>query len=771
MVRYIFVGMLLLVQVANAQTGIIDSLKTQLKVVKGEERLSILLNLAQHTRSEQPTESIRYASEVLDALKGSPDAEMEIEALFQIGWAHIYQRDYQSAMQVTQQLDSVSNLNQNRVGLARSYLLKGRIAREQEDYDFSIANLDSAVTWSENTASQLLKLQILNELGSLYRRKGSNNKALEYHRQALEISNVLEDDLSKSTTLGYIGIIHDIMGNYDEALKAHQQSLQLRRKMKDQRGVAASLTNIGILHQKIKNYDEAIAFYNQALSIWIELDRELEQAATYNNLGGVQDLLGNDDEALKYYQNALEIWKRYNDRHGVSIALRNIGAIKVRQGNLEEALDMHQQALEIGQGLGDQFGSASSMIDMAELYLKLGQPNSALEAAHEGLALAEATDSWPLIRDSHQMLSELYENLGQYDEALEHHKAYKAANDSVFNIDSQSIIAELQEEYKTKEQQQQIAAFKQREQIQGLRFWILAGGTALFGIVSVLIYSRYRFKKRAHEALEQLHEKEIEQARLETEKAEATANYLHAENERKSLELEAARTLQLSMLPSEIPQIPYVKISALMKTATEVGGDYYDFDVAEDGTLTVVIGDATGHGVKAGTIVTATKSLFNLLGSNTSLPDMLQQCSKSIQKMKLPKLYMALALLRLRNNTVQLAGAGMPPALVYRAKSRTVEEIPLKGMPLGSTANYPYQEKQIMFNYDDVLFLCTDGFPELFNAEGKMFGYDRVPELLMEVGEKSPEQIIDHFKTAASQWIGDSSPGDDITFLVLKSTA
>ncbi|MEJ7700687.1 MAG: hypothetical protein WKF71_13720 [Pyrinomonadaceae bacterium] len=76
---------------------------------------------------------------------------------------------------------------------------------------------------------------------------------------------------------------------------------------------------------------------------------------------------------------------------------------------------------------------------------------------------------------------------------------------------------------------------------------------------------------------------------------------LHAENERRAKELEEARQLQLSMLPKKLPQIPNLEIAAYMKPATEVGGDYYDFHVGADGTLTVAVGDATGHGLKAGT--------------------------------------------------------------------------------------------------------------------------------------------------------------------------
>ncbi|MCB0750991.1 MAG: hypothetical protein KDC52_05920, partial [Ignavibacteriae bacterium] len=77
--------------------------------------------------------------------------------------------------------------------------------------------------------------------------------------------------------------------------------------------------------------------------------------------------------------------------------------------------------------------------------------------------------------------------------------------------------------------------------------------------------------------------------------ANLRAKLAEAENERKTAELEEARQLQLSMLPKDLPNLPNLDISVYMQTATEVGGDYYDFNVGIDGTLTVVIGDATGH--------------------------------------------------------------------------------------------------------------------------------------------------------------------------------
>ncbi len=75
-------------------------------------------------------------------------------------------------------------------------------------------------------------------------------------------------------------------------------------------------------------------------------------------------------------------------------------------------------------------------------------------------------------------------------------------------------------------------------------------------------------------------------------------------------ELEEARKLQLSMLPNEIPNHPNLEIAVSMETATEVGGDYYDFAVGSDGTLNIALGDATGHGMQAGTLVTIMKGIF-----------------------------------------------------------------------------------------------------------------------------------------------------------------
>jgi len=119
-----------------------------------------------------------------------------------------------------------------------------------------------------------------------------------------------------------------------------------------------------------------------------------------------------------------------------------------------------------------------------------------------------------------------------------------------------------------------------------------------------------------------------------------------------------------------------------MKTATEVGGDYYDFSTGDDGTLNVAFGDATGHGMAAGTIVTLMKGFFTSDASRIDIHTFFNHCSRAIKEIKLGRLLMAFSMVKITGNKVSLSSAGMPPVYLFRKNGRVIEEIMLKGMPL-----------------------------------------------------------------------------------------
>ncbi|GAB4372496.1 MAG: hypothetical protein Kow0042_15840 [Calditrichia bacterium] len=255
---------------------------------------------------------------------------------------------------------------------------------------------------------------------------------------------------------------------------------------------------------------------------------------------------------------------------------------------------------------------------------------------------------------------------------------------------------------------------------------------------------------------------------LDLQHAEEQNKIISAENERKTKELEEARQLQLSMLPKELPQLPHLDIAVYMQTATEVGGDYYDFAFKEDGSLNIALGDATGHGMKAGIMVSSMKSIFTTNSTKMDMPAFFATANNGVKSMGLRRMMMGFALLNLNSDQFFLVNAGMPPIFWYRHATDSVEEISEHGMPIGAMKNARYGVTSKPMESGDALLLLTDGMPELQNDAQEMFGYSRIKSIFRSVGKESPAEIINHLKAEASRWTNGKPLHDDVTFLVIK---
>jgi len=289
-----------------------------------------------------------------------------------------------------------------------------------------------------------------------------------------------------------------------------------------------------------------------------------------------------------------------------------------------------------------------------------------------------------------------------------------------------------------------------------------AYGTYVLMVLGFL-YGARRFEINQREQKAKMRESELHAKAVEAEK-----RALEAENERQTKELEDARKLQLSMLPKEVPHLPEYDIAVFMKTATEVGGDYYDFSVGQDNALNIAFGDATGHGMQAGTIVTLMKGLFVSDASRFDILSFFSRCSMAIKEIRLARLFMAFTLVRLKGNSLSFSSAGMPPVYLYRKSNGTVEEIMLKGMPLGAMKNFPYVLHETKLERGDAVLLLTDGLPEQKNPAGEMFDYAKVQNMFAEIGTAQPNDIITYLVKAGESWMNGSIQDDDITLLVVK---
>ena len=206
-----------------------------------------------------------------------------------------------------------------------------------------------------------------------------------------------------------------------------------------------------------------------------------------------------------------------------------------------------------------------------------------------------------------------------------------------------------------------------------------------------------------------------------------------------------------------------------METAQEVGGDYYDFSISKNGTMTIALGDATGHGMKAGIIVATAKSYFHTLANDHENMDMIRRMSSGIRNMDLKMMYMGMMLLKCNGHHIKYTSAGMPPSLYYDKCNKNVKPLILKGMPLGSNVEYPYKEKELKMQQGDTLLLMSDGLMELFNEERELLGLERIIRTFNECADSSASDIMSQITKLIDKWSGSKDHEDDITVMVLKA--
>ena len=236
-------------------------------------------------------------------------------------------------------------------------------------------------------------------------------------------------------------------------------------------------------------------------------------------------------------------------------------------------------------------------------------------------------------------------------------------------------------------------------------------------------------------------------------------------------ELRLARTIQQALLPQDLPQLEDWQITPYYQPAREVGGDFYDFFELEDGRLGVVEGDATGKGMPAALVASASCSMLRAVAQafgSSSPGEVLSQVNETLlaripQNMFVTCFY---AILDPESSTLAYANAGHDLPYVRR-NGGECEELRARGMPLGLMPGMSYEENEIVLDAGEVALLYSDGLVEAHDPEGEMFGFPRLRALVAEQGEEP--SLGDLLLEELYSFVGEGwEQEDDITLLTLR---
>jgi len=242
-------------------------------------------------------------------------------------------------------------------------------------------------------------------------------------------------------------------------------------------------------------------------------------------------------------------------------------------------------------------------------------------------------------------------------------------------------------------------------------------------------------------------------------------------------ELRVASNIQLALLPREDPDLPTLEVSGRMKTAREVGGDYFDYiwgpPMRGSRSLYVAIGDVSGKGVPAGLVMVMARSILRSLAGRGAPPrELLREGNRLLKQDLKPGMFMSLLLAYLDTGTgrMLLAGCGHERPLVYRAKAGRVEKLEVGGLVLGVVPDIgPHiDEARVDLEPGDQILFYTDGATEAVDPGREQYGVRRLHSFLTRRGHLKPQGLVEALLSDLADHQGGAEQHDDITLIAVR---
>ncbi len=239
--------------------------------------------------------------------------------------------------------------------------------------------------------------------------------------------------------------------------------------------------------------------------------------------------------------------------------------------------------------------------------------------------------------------------------------------------------------------------------------------------------------------------------------------------------LALAMEVQQNLLPRHDPQIDGADIAGKSIYCDETGGDYYDFLEAgkhDPGKISIIVGDVSDHGIPSALLM-ATARAF--LRQRSTTPGTIGEIVSDVNHLLVRDVeasgrFMSLFYTEIdtRQYRIRWVRAGHDPALLYDPAMDTFRELSGKGLPLGIFKETEYEEMESAITPGQIIAIGTDGIWETVNAQGVLFGKEKLKEIIRAKAEGSATEMVASIIEATDAFRGPVERRDDITIVIVK---
>jgi serine phosphatase RsbU (regulator of sigma subunit) len=663
------------------------------------------------------------------------------------------------------------------------------IIKKANDFYFK-GVMDQALSFANTSESYSKKANYkkgialsLNVKSRVLYRKGEYDSSISVSEQSLAIARELNDSTLQSTSLLNLGSAYSYKAYNNQAIEYYFKGLAIEEHLKVQPNLKWYFNNIGIMFSNQKNYPKALEYTIKAKDVSEKTKDRRNLCMIYNNIGWIYLLLEKNDSARHALNKSLQMAEDANDRYTLALCLDNLSQLYIRLKQYDKALEYSRRSYEIGEKEGFKEQSVASLIAMGNIQLMKEKYAGAEQDLIKGLTMAQEIKSKLLARDVSLLLATLHRKQSNFKKAYEYYKVYSEAKDSLLNEENSRLLTEMNTKYTTEKKEKEIELLKKNEDIQNLELSkkkneldrqrtvsiAVFVGFLLLMIVAILMFSRYRLKKKANDQLQHAFNL-IEEKNVLIEKS----NVMITDS------ITYAKRIQDAILPAleDLTKLFSEDFFIFYLPSQIVSGDFY-WCSKQQNKIIFVVADCTGHGVPGAFMSMIGNTLLNEIVNERKVTD-----TKKIAELLDEKIIHALhqhegsqkydgmdiSICCIDETTKEISFTGAHH--VMYTFDTSLQKI--KGDPYSIGGAQQQQSKTfsshtIAYKKGLRLYFLTDGYCDQSGGEAnKRFSSKRLETLLNEVHGLKMNEQKERLEQAFEKWKGTTKQRDDILVVGIK---
>ena len=430
----------------------------------------------------------------LENAKNNKDIENQHELYLKLGYEFNAKLNFSEAL----------NYYNQGLNLTKDNELKAKYLNRIGQVFVDSTNYDQALKYLKESAKICADLKPSGDFASTYVLIGmcyglTNNldSAIIAFKNALDVNIQINDSSGIGVNYYNIGLANHFKGNYDNAVSNYIKSLEIREAIHDTSATIASLTSIGEMFRLRHEYDKAMKYYMQALSYKESLEnpdvpsRQINKnkevlSYIYSEIGLIYKEEKSYKNALSYLDTALVYSREINYKRGIATIATYKAGIEYSLGDFNSAKKLYKESLDAYQVINFGPGISQSLTSLAEIDIEFKNYSNAIsmldiawKGAKENNLLEEQTKISKLRVD-------VYRELGDTKKALIFYDKFIELKDSVFNIDREKQIEEIETKFQTEKKEEQIEILNRESELQLQK--LKSQRITLIGLVLIVLF-------------------------------------------------------------------------------------------------------------------------------------------------------------------------------------------------------------------------------------------------------------------------------------------